>query len=356
MPDPEQTTSEAVEPSPESLDEALSTTYDEVMAEDSGQERGADGRFVSAESTEPAPESELAAPPADEPADEPAEKTEEGEDPGEAKEATEPLAHMPQDIKDAWGDMPEAARDAVAKHQTDMDRKFSQQGRMLQAVQPIADRLNDAVGKYPQFLNMTPEQLADGAIRLAAVQQDLETDPVNAVLRVAQQYGIIEHLRAALQGEQPPESANHSAQLHRELRDLKTTIENGQGSIDDRISAAMSERDTASSVQQFAADQPHWADVEPHLPQFIVIARQQAPDASQIETLKAAYDMAIHAIPDVRAKVEATGKAASRPDPERAVKAKKAASVNLKSTSTGKERVRTELELLSDTYDRVMAE
>ena len=317
-----------------------------------GEERGADGRFVSAESTEPAPEPELAT----EPAVEPAAKTEEGEDPGEAKEATEPLAHMPQDIKDAWGDMPEAAREAVARHQTDMDRKFSQQGRTLQAVQPIADRLNEAIEKYPQFLNMTPDQLAEGAIRLAAVQQDLETDPVNAVLRVAQQYGVIEHLRAALQGEQPSDQANYNTHLQREMREMKTIIEGATGSIEDRISAAMEQRDTASAVQQFAADQPHWADVEPNMPQFIKIAREQAPGASQIEMLKAAYDMAIHAIPDVRAKVEATSKAASRPDPERTEKAKKAASVNLKSTSTGKERVRTELELLSDTYDRLVAD
>ena len=73
--------------------------------------------------------------------------------------------------------------------------------------------------------------------------------------------------------------------------------------------------------------------------------------------LQKAYDMAINANPDVRAKVRAAeAKAtAGNPDPKKAAAVRNAVSINVKSSTTGKERAVTEEEAMASAYDRAMA-
>jgi hypothetical protein len=73
--------------------------------------------------------------------------------------------------------------------------------------------------------------------------------------------------------------------------------------------------------------------------------------------LQKAYDMAINANPDIRAKVRAAeAKAtAGNPDPKRAAAVRNAVSINVKSSNSGKERIMTEEEAMASAYDRIMA-
>ena len=73
--------------------------------------------------------------------------------------------------------------------------------------------------------------------------------------------------------------------------------------------------------------------------------------------LQKAYDMAINANPDVRAKVRAAeAKAtATTQDPKKAAAVRNAVSINVKSSNSGKERVMTETEAMGAAWDRVMA-
>ena len=73
--------------------------------------------------------------------------------------------------------------------------------------------------------------------------------------------------------------------------------------------------------------------------------------------LQKAYDMAINANPDVRAKVRAAeAKAtAATPDPKKAAAVRNAVSINVKSSNSGKERPMTEEEAMASAYDRAMA-
>lgn len=339
-----------------SLDEALARRYDELNVEPQPEPlRDEHGRFKSANAE--AGNAEEAEAEGKDAADE--ESGAEGEEAGEGEEeeaeGIEPPAHLPQPLKDAWKDMPAAAREAMARHQADIDRKFSQQGRTLQTLQPISERLNKAIESYPALRDMTPEQIADAAVSLVPVQRDLEQDPANTVLRIAQEFGVLEQIKAHLSGQKPSDQSNHIGELQREIRSLKQQLEQSTDSVDEKISAAMSERETASAVESFASKAEHWADVEPHLPHFIDMVREQQPDAAPAETLQAAYDMAVHAIPEVRAKVQGSEKPPAKPDPERARKAKRASSTNVRSTQTGKGREKTLDETLSETFDALQA-
>lgn len=332
-------------PSPEapSDDAEMGAVWDRINVQN-GADRAEDGKFKSTKPEEPEK-----APEGDEPAEEPE------AEPEEAPETAAP-AHLPESIKSAWRDMTPAAREAVAKHQAEVDRKFSEQGRVLQAVKPIHDRLSQAVQQHPQFMNMTPAELAEGAVRLAAVQTELDQNPVETILKVAQQYGALDALQARLSGQQPSEQHNYTIQLQQKIAQLEKQVAQGTdpSAIDSRISAAMAQQEAARTVADFSKGKEHFGAVESKLPSFIAIAREQRPDASPAELLDAAYDMAIHADPDVRAKIAATAKAAATPDPQRTDAVRKATNINVKSKSAGKERELSEDERLASTYDRLM--
>lgn len=275
-------------------------------------------------------------------------------------EVPPPPAHMPQAIKDSWKDIPESARTAIAAHQAEVDRKFGEVGAQLRAVKPIADRLTAVTQQFPEFQGRTPEQLAQGAAELAAVQVRLEKDPVGTILQIAQHYGALDGIVARLSGQQPSEQAGQVQQLTGTIRELQNKIQelSDPNRVDQRIAASMAQRDADNIVADFAKGKEFYADVEASLPAFIQMAQQTAGDkASMTDILESAYDMAVNAIPAVREKARAAerSKAAQTPDPKRTEAAKKAASINVKSSSTGKEAAMSDEDAMAAAYDRAMA-
>ncbi len=67
--------------------------------------------------------------------------------------------------------------------------------------------------------------------------------------------------------------------------------------------------------------------------------------------------MAVNAIPEVRAKVQATEKieVANQPDSKRSEAARKAASINVKSKGSGKQSYSTDEEAMAAIYDKHFA-
>lgn len=341
-----------VESTPVDTDAEMGAVFDRLMT-NNGADRGPDGRFASTKAEE-APAAEL------EPDAEAGQAEPEGDDGAQdAAPAPEPVsapAHLPEAIKSVWADMPETAQKAVAAHQADIDKKFGEQGRVLGAMRPVAETIFAAAARHPEFRGMTPEQIAQGAVSLADVQARMERDPVATTLQVIEQYGVADQIRAKLSDAPPSDAGQVISELRQEIAELKRSAQHSADPeyIQQHVSHAFENQKTQQAVSEFAASQPHFADVEQALPGFIEIARKTQPDAAPMELLKAAYDMAVHAIPDVRAKIAAAETKAADPDPARTEQAKRAASVNVKSKSTGKERIPTEHESMGAAYDRAM--
>lgn len=336
---------ETVVPTPSEEDE-LGAAYDRIVTQN-GADRGTDGKFTSAKQDNGASlEGE----------GEPVE----GDGSSTVPDASPAPANW-QGLDDAWKALPAEHREKVKGHFDELHRRMSDQGRMLAGVKPIADRLSQAVTQHPEFNGMNPDQLAEGAIQLAAVQAKLNKDPLGTIVEVAKTYNILPQLQAALSGQQMPEEQQVVSTLQREIAGLKQQLAavSDPTQIEGHVSRAFESRAAQDAVNQFATDPANsfWADVEPHMPGFIAIAKGQQPNAPIKDVLKSAYEMAIYATPDVRAKMEAAAKkaAATVPDPKRTEAAKKAASINVKSTSTGKERQPSEDEALASAYDRAMA-
>ena len=333
-------------PPVDTSDADIGAVYDRMMV-NNGSDRGADGKYTSSEATESSEAGSV----------EPGVGEGDG---GSQIVATPAPAHLPQAIKAHWDAMPEDARKAWAAHVTETDRKFGEQGKVLGQIKPFHDEMSAALAKFPEFKSLSPAEMAVGAARLAAVQIELNKNPVGTLLSLAKQYGVGTQLAQIFSGQEVKPADQTAVALERKISDLEAKLAkvSSPETIRGEISRTMSEKDAENVAKEFAAGKDYWADVEAKLPTFIkLVLETSGQDRLMTEILADAYDMAINADPAVRAKIRAAeAKAqAAQPDPKRTEAARKAASINVKSTANGKERSMTEEEAMGSAYDRAMA-
>lgn len=330
----------------DTTDAAMGDAYDKIMA---GQERDDTGRFKAVVAATPA-----------------SLEGEEGAgvvaDASTVSAVSPAPAHLPQAIKADWDKIPQASRDAIVQHQQTMDRKFGELGKQFETVKPIADKLTDAVTRFPEFAGMTPDRIAQGAIELAAVQTRLNKDPLGTVLEIAQHYGVLAPLQQKLSGAQVTDNSGQVvAGLQREIAELKGQLQQtiSPDYIRQQVTAISEEAAIAAKVQSFATGKEFWADVQPHMATFFDMALNSNPNVSELDAIEIAYDMAVNAIPSVRekARLAEAGKTATVDDlsAKRAEAAKRATSINVKPSTSGKEKPMSEEDAMASAYDRAMA-
>jgi len=313
-----------------SEDDAMSALYDKLTAagvteEPPEQEAEADGLQQEAQAEEVTNEAE---PTGEEAPEAPAEGAE-----GKPEAPTD----LPAAIRAKWADMPEEAREAVLTSHRDLTRKMADQGRVVQASKPVYDVLVRAAQEIPTLADMTPAQIAADVFKMAQIQGQLNADPVNTLLSIARQYNAVDAMKAAL--EKPSEPAK--------------PIPPAPDDIERLVRQTLTTRETERMVMEYAAQKEHWSSVEGVIPQMIPIAQQKLGEgASPKDVLDFAYDMAIHAIPDLRAKVAAPVSTQAQPDPARTAAQLKAKSVNVKSSSPAKPRPQSEEERMAAVWDK----
>ena len=351
---------------PSTEDEEMGAAWEKAMSDDGGEDRAEPagdgrqrdpetGRFVAKDATE------------QETPDEGDQASLEGEgdaetDAGSTVAEVSAPAHMPQALKANWDKIPEDARKAIVDNDKEWSRKFGDMGRQLDQVRPVSEALAKTIENAPVFKGMTVEQIARGASELAAVQAKLQSADaggrVDIIMQIANHAGVLPQLQAALSGQKLDEQDNAVFEKISGLEQKVSQITPDQ--IEQQVSRAIEMRDTMTAVEAFGSDPKNafYADVEASLPQYIAIVKERHPEGISINAaLAEAYDMAINADPNIRQKLrEQEAKAtSSQADTERAGKAKKAASINVKSTSNGKAPSMTEEQAMSAAYDRLMA-
>lgn len=342
--------------------QSMSDAYDKMMngtpAEpDAPADRDDKGRFKPSDD---APKKEAKAEPS---AEDAIAASLEGEDAGADKETgtpppLEPVlsapAHFPAELRAEWGNMPETAQKAVADHISSQHAKFGEQGRELESYKGT----RDVVKEFNEYFDGTKASYKpDEAMRyLFNLQRSMDADPLNTLLQVADTYGLRKHLT------QPTDATKELAALRQTVLELRNQAPED---IDSKVTQALDHRDSLKAITDFADSKEFFADVEAQMPAFIEIAKGELGD-NQTPTalMEAAYNMAVEALPSVRAKRDAAKEAAEKlaaekaapaPDPKRTEKARKAASINVKSTSTGQGHQMSEDEALSAAYDRARA-
>jgi hypothetical protein len=330
-------------------DDALGAVFDTVSKEEIST-RDANGRFTSANAAAETGKEPL-----------------EGGEGGEPKtgEISTPPGQVPlpsnwRGKEDLWGKIPTDLREPIRAHQEELHKTLSQQGQALSAYKPLSDVLTN----YKDYFggergNYKPHEAVE---YLFSLQRQMDDDPVNTLLSIADTYELRPHLQkmfGGAAGEGGQAAPNESALLAK-ISQLESTIRTmgDPSKIDQRITQKLDEvrafGEVDSLVSRLSPDMPLYEEIpEPDLVSFIHMAKQKLGGAaSQEAVLKRAYDMAVNADPDLRAKAAALKTAASS-NPDQIAAAKRANQANLRSTSTGKTRQLTQEEELGAVFDKL---
>ncbi|AZO23866.1 hypothetical protein EJ070_26410 [Mesorhizobium sp. M1E.F.Ca.ET.045.02.1.1] len=263
-------------------------------------------------------------------------------------------------VKQAWQKAPAELRSFVSAREQELQQRLSDQGRQASAYKPIQDIL-DRNGKY--FDPGTGKKGADGKVITPAqaieylfnVQQSMDQAPVETVMNIVDRYGIRDKI-AAVFGQTVQQGENELRQEIAGLKQMLASVHNS-ANIDDRINQRFQERDATTAANEelsrLSADKPLYSEIpEKRMVSFINDAWDRlGATASKEAVFNLAYDMAVNADPDLRAKA-AAAKTAAPKDAGKVDAAKRANSVNIPSTASGKARVLTEDEELAAVYDR----
>lgn len=261
--------------------------------------------------------------------------------------------------EDVWEKIPADLKSAVAGIEGELQRTLSDQGRQLAAFKPVGEVI-DKYGRYfapdsgykmPDGKVVTPAQ---GIEFLFAIQDDLERKTVPTIMDIIDRYGVRDQVAAAFG--QAPQGDNALRQEIAGLKQQITQLLNPatiDGRIDQRFQAEAAAKAAADEVGRLSKDKPLYSEIpESTMVAMINLAWESLGDtASKDAVFNRAYDMAVNADPDLRAKA-AAAKAAAPNDAAKVEAAKRAVSANLTSTSSGKGRALTEDEELAAAWDR----
>jgi hypothetical protein len=255
-----------------------------------------------------------------------------------------------------WAKIPADLKEPLRAHQEELHKTLSQQGQALSAYKPIGD----VIQKYGDYFDgrTAAYKPAEAVEYLFNLQRQMDSNSLETLLLIADTYELRPKL-AEMFGGQGGEQTDNSQVLLAKISQLESTLrEMGDPSkIDARITSKLKEDREFSQVEEeisrVSKDMPLYAEIpEQDMVYFINKSWEKLGNtASKEAVLKSAYDMAINADPDLRAKA-AAAKAAASGDPERVAAAKRANSTNIRSTSTGKTRELTDDELLGQVWDK----
>jgi hypothetical protein len=278
-------------------------------------------------------------------------------DPVEVEAKPEPV-EAPTDIPGAlrkhWATLDPEARDAIVASQREMSRKTSEAVKLAQGLDPIKNVLVKAAKEMPNLAGMRPEQVATEVFNLAQISAKFNSNPVETLVGLIDKHNMRDAIRQVLGG--APAEGQQTGALQQKIAALEAQLARVADPeyLREQVSAVTTQERVMTDVQSFAQSAEHWDALEPHIPQFIQIARGKLGESAPArDVLAAAYDYAVQIyLPDAKAKAVAAVEAAPVPDPEKAKAAIQAKSVNVTGRTEGKPKEMTEDERLSAAYDR----
>lgn len=331
-----------------------------------GAERAADGKFSSPNKAEAEADAAGETAQADAAATEPLEGGE-GEDAGDngsTPQATVPLPSNWQasEMKEAWAKIPAELHPVIAAHDAKLRETLGRQGNALQSWKPISDIITE---NKDYFDGTKAQYKPEDAIKaMFETVRQLDTHPVETLVQIAKEYNVLDKLASAfrMDGEDVAATSTQNAALVAEISELRNTIRELQSGfkpeiVDERVSRILLEQSEHAAAQdaisRTSKDMPLF-DAVPEDDMVHYIHRAKAKlngTGSKDAVLKLAYDMAVNADPDLRARAAAL-KGAAVTDAGKVAAQKAANATNLRSTSAGKPRELTEDELLGGIWDK----
>lgn len=194
---------------------------------------------------------------------------------------------LPDDVKKVWSSLPPAVQQAWSKRESEATQKITTDGQRIKDLSSYEEALRPFQARLQQ-VNAPPQEYIR---RLAQADQMLATNPAQGIQEVARLYGI--DLRQMLTGQPDPSNA------------LTTKISELESRLADREKADEQARlnDATQRIEQFKKDRPYFDDATDMMDKLI--------RSGAAKGLDDAYDMAINAHPEIRAKRDADAKKAA---------------------------------------------
>lgn len=323
---------------PVDIDAELSAVFDRVET-NNGSERGEDGKFTSpnpepeqpeAQGEQETPESVL-------------EGAEAGEaDGGDGSTLSTPSVPLPANWngkEELWAKVPAELQPEIAALQGELQHRLTQQGRQIADSKPLMD----AIGEYRHLFEGRIDPV-EGIKNLARAQEQLENPNTryHALMGIIDSLGARDAVYQLLTGQaQLPASQPQQPKV------------NIDQVVESKLSERMSAREAESAISMFAQSNPMWNELpEEQQTHYTRAAKFMMPNAPHGDVLKKALNLAIEDTPALKARMMAAAKPAIVPKPVSSEAAKRANSVNVPSTATGKVREPSEDELLAAIYER----
>lgn len=318
-------------------DAALGATFDKLVR-DNGADRE-DGKFVS-----PDPDKRAEA--------EVSRETDESEVVADAEEGAEAVVPPPASVplpanwrgqEALWDKIPAELRTDIAAHEAKLASTLTDQGRQLKPFQDVVARHSDIFESGKTDHEGKPVTPAYALNYFLGIQRELDHDAPNTLLKVAKNLGALDDMIAILNGQQPSKSSAPQPRAGLDPAQVEALVEQA-------FSRKTAEQTVTEQVARFAEGKPHYAAIEADLPDFIPLATQRLGEgASANDVLEKAYKLAC--IDKGLSLEPAAPKVAAVPEPDKTAAARKAASVNVTSTESGKTRALTEDEELGLAFD-----
>lgn len=269
-------------------------------------------------------------------------------------------SHLPRAVRDKWTAIPEDARGAISETYQQLTDKLATQGREVKALQPFRNSLEAVKREIPAAASMTDKQLVESVYELAKTEVIMREDPLKGLVQMAQHFGVLNDLRGALDAAGEGGEGGQKADLHAEIAQLRQQVKDLSDPEYHRqhYQSMVDEQATDKIVSEFIESAEHWDAVVDALPMYIQMARQKTPDALQTDLLARAYDMAVHADPELREKLRPAADPTPAPaeeTPRKKGKADDAASLSVTTSNTGNARQLSEDEMLRATFRRATA-
>lgn len=284
-------------------DDALRKAYRESKRErdETGKFAPRDGKPAASSIDDDAKEAKDSAPKADVKGQQP--KTELTKQAATEKPATPAIKapnSWPADMKAKFDTLPPDVRDYVAKRESETHDAISRLGQYASQTKPIVDVLERHRHVF-EHNGLTYDQ---GVERLLAVQNLLDRDPMTAIQQIAKAYKVdLSRFGAHDDGMNIPpdpevqQMRDHIAHLESQLQQVTGHIQGQQ-----RFAEQQRHQSYLSLIDAFAKDAADFDAVGAEVIANIEVLRQVKPQATPQELLKEAYDRAIWANPETRAR------------------------------------------------------
>ncbi|MEQ9634607.1 MAG: hypothetical protein RLW68_00835 [Devosia marina] len=283
----------------------------------------------------------------------------EGETAGEQAGSTPATASLPPnwqgkpELAAAWEAIPADKRATIAQHEQELHSRLSDMGRQVSTFKPLQEAASEFSEYFNGNLALNGQQInpADGIRYLANIQRSMDQAPFETLMSIAETYNLQDQLTKHFGGQVQAVPQDQKVLLN-EIAELKRTISGLSNPAN--VEQVIEKRELTSELSRFAQSKPLWAQVEADLPFFITKAKTKLGEAAtRTQVLETAYDLAVEADPALRAQTQTAAQAVNNGDSARkAEAAKRAAEVNVTSTSSGKPKQPSLDDELSAIWDK----